>query len=48
METLSLTKRSLPRRGMGLSDITEMEQVKFRLLNWQGKDGIFLELVRMP
>lgn len=33
---------------MGHSDITEMEHMKIRLLNWQGKGGIFLELDGIP
>jgi hypothetical protein len=33
---------------MGHSDITKMEDMKMRLLNWQGKDGIFLEIDGIP
>lgn len=32
---------------MGHSDITKIEHVKSRLLTWQGKDEVFLEL-RVP
>lgn len=47
-EALSLTKRSLPRRSMGHSDITKMEHMKIRLQIGKARTGYSWNYMEFP